>query len=267
VVTVQLTLRNIGDRPFTNLVGSLAAQAPVSAPSGAQSFGALAPGQAATRTFTFTVSASAGTTYSLKLNLQDGSTPYPTLSFGEFRIATAAVAAIESVVLSSESAAPANGWPDRGEIVTATVTLRNSGETAFQALSALLERSGGVEAPSPAGFQAYGVLPGGGTATKQFTFTGGVSCGGSVTASFVVNEGTAPGWNTDACLVSRHDSRDDVLKRRCDRDPELRSSSAVSVGDQRVGFDRQCDQRTRAAERSLPYLAGRRRRSPRRACG
>lgn len=192
VVTVNLSVKNNGTVPFLNLVGTLNAATPVSGPSGPQSFGAIAPGATVTKSFTFTVNGASNTTYSLGLALQDGATSYGTLNFTGFRVATAATLVLDSAVLTSESAAPANTWPDQGEVVVVNATVRNTGETAFQALSVKLNATGNVLDPTPSAAQNIGVLVGGATASRSFTFTGGAACSGTVTATFAPAEGVTP---------------------------------------------------------------------------
>ncbi|MBS0660733.1 MAG: S8 family serine peptidase [Verrucomicrobia bacterium] len=186
-VTVDLTIRNSGDQAFNNLVGTLAANAPVSNPSAAQNYGSIAPGASVTRSFTFTVNGTPNTTYSLVLNLQDGATNFGTASYPGFRIARAAAASLVSVDLVSQSATPLNDWPDTGEVVTVTLNVQNSGESAFQNLNAVLAATGGVLAPSSV--TPIGVLAGGATASRTFQFTGGAACGTTLTATFNLTEG------------------------------------------------------------------------------
>lgn len=72
-VTCQFALRNIGGASTTNLVATLLATGGVTAPGGAQTYGALAPGGAAgTRPFTFTANGTCGGTITVTLHLQDG---------------------------------------------------------------------------------------------------------------------------------------------------------------------------------------------------
>lgn len=189
-VTVDLTIRNSGDQAFTNLVGTLAANTPVTNPSAPQSFGSIAPGASVTRSYTFTVNGTPNTSYGLVLNLQDGATNFGTATFPGFRIARAAAASLVSVQLTSQSALPLNDWPDTGEVVTVMLTVQNSGESAFQNLSASLAATGGVLAPSTA--SPVGVLAGGASVSRSFTFTGGAACGTVLTATFNLTEGGNP---------------------------------------------------------------------------
>lgn len=105
-VTVGLTLRNAG-RSTTNLIGTLLAGGGVSAPSGAQSFGATSPGGAAvTRNFSFTAETECGSPLTLTLQLQDGTTIFPPVTF---TLTTGQAAAQEDFDAVATPALP-TGW-------------------------------------------------------------------------------------------------------------------------------------------------------------
>ena len=78
-VTYQLTIRNTGSSAMTNLIGALRVTDEVTSPSGPQVFGTIPAGGSATRSFTFTVGSTlaCGSPLSLALDLQDGTTAYP----------------------------------------------------------------------------------------------------------------------------------------------------------------------------------------------
>ncbi|MDB5212429.1 MAG: hypothetical protein JWO86_356 [Myxococcaceae bacterium] len=78
-VTVGLALTN-GGGSSTNLVGTLAANAGVSAPSAPQTYGAILGGNTVERTFSFTAAGSGGATITAALQLQDGANNLGTLS-------------------------------------------------------------------------------------------------------------------------------------------------------------------------------------------
>src|SRR6185369_14509945 len=81
-VTVGLALVNNGTASTIDLVGTLLASGGVTAPSGPQSYGAIAPLAAAvSRPFTFTAAAACGGTLTATLHLQDGSTDLGSASF------------------------------------------------------------------------------------------------------------------------------------------------------------------------------------------
>jgi subtilisin-like proprotein convertase family protein len=74
-------LRNQGTAATTNLVATLQTSASVVAPSGAQSYGAIALGGTASRDFAFTANTSCGSNITLTLQLQDGATNLGTVTF------------------------------------------------------------------------------------------------------------------------------------------------------------------------------------------
>jgi len=81
-VTVGLALVNNGTASTVDLVATLLPTGGVTAPSGPQSYGAIAPLAAAvSRSFTFTAAAACGGTLTATLHLQDGSTDLGSASF------------------------------------------------------------------------------------------------------------------------------------------------------------------------------------------
>ncbi len=80
-VTMNLTVKNNGGSPTTNLVGTLQATGGVTSPSGPQTYGAIAAGASATQAFSFTANGTCGNTITLSLQLQDGATNYGTVTF------------------------------------------------------------------------------------------------------------------------------------------------------------------------------------------
>jgi hypothetical protein len=82
VVTVSLGLKDTGTAPTTNLVATLLAANGVTAPSGAQTYGALAAGGATVaRSFAFMATGACGGTIFPTLQLQDGSKSLGTVAF------------------------------------------------------------------------------------------------------------------------------------------------------------------------------------------
>jgi hypothetical protein len=79
-VSVNLTLAN-GGAATSNLVATLAATGGVTAPSAAQSYGAIATSSSAARQFRFTATGSCGATLTATLSLQDGATSLGTVPF------------------------------------------------------------------------------------------------------------------------------------------------------------------------------------------
>jgi len=86
-VTVSLSLRNNGNAPTSNPVATLQETGGVSAPSGPQNYGSIAPGQTATRDFSFTANAACGSIITLTLQVQDGSNNFVPATYS-FRVGT-----------------------------------------------------------------------------------------------------------------------------------------------------------------------------------
>ncbi len=81
-VTVNFALRNVGTANTTNLVATLLATGGVTAPGGAQSYGALvAGGGSVTQAFSFTASGGCGGNIVATFDLTDGATNYGQVSF------------------------------------------------------------------------------------------------------------------------------------------------------------------------------------------
>ncbi|HUI07851.1 MAG TPA: endonuclease [Verrucomicrobiae bacterium] len=89
----------------------------------------------------------------------------------------------------SEGCSPTNGVIDPGETVTVSFSLKNVGSSASINLVATLLATGGVTSPS--GPQTYGVITNGGAAAaRSFTFTAAGSCGGILTATLHLQDGS-----------------------------------------------------------------------------
>lgn len=103
----------------------------------------------------------------------------------------------------AESCGTPNGAPDPGENIGVSLFLSNIGDTATTNLTVTLQATGGVtNPPSP---QVYGVLqPGGPAVEKIFNFTvdPGLVCGGTLTLTFVVNDGATSYPNVTRQFVS-----------------------------------------------------------------
>jgi uncharacterized repeat protein (TIGR01451 family) len=90
--------------------------------------------------------------------------------------------------LIHESFTPTNGVIDPGETVTLLFALRNASGGNTTNLVATLLATNGVTAPS--GSQNYGVLvPGGPSASRQFSFTASGTNGGTITAVLQLQDG------------------------------------------------------------------------------
>ncbi|HEY6119516.1 MAG TPA: S8 family serine peptidase, partial [Pyrinomonadaceae bacterium] len=80
-VTVSLNLTNDGGSATTNLVATLQSSANVLAPSGPQTYRAIAPSGSAARDFAFTAAGACGSNITLTLQLQDGATNLGTVTY------------------------------------------------------------------------------------------------------------------------------------------------------------------------------------------
>lgn len=96
---------------------------------------------------------------------------------------------IALTALVSEGCAPANGVIDPGETVVVAFALTNISTVPTTNLTATLLVTNGVVSPS--GPQNYGALVRGGPAvTRPFTFTATGQCGGTITATLQLVDGT-----------------------------------------------------------------------------
>lgn len=94
-----------------------------------------------------------------------------------------------STTLANETCAPTNTAMDPGETVTVNFTLTNAITTASANLTGTLPAGNGVVLPT--GPQNYGALVAGGSAaTRAFSFTASGPCGGTLTATLQVQDGT-----------------------------------------------------------------------------
>ena len=98
------------------------------------------------------------------------------------------VVANGSAITAGVCGAPATAAIDPNETVTVNFTLRNKGPFDTGTLTATLQATGGVTAPS--GPQNYDVLSVGNSATRAFTFTAMGTCGDTLTATLNVTDGT-----------------------------------------------------------------------------
>jgi subtilisin-like proprotein convertase family protein len=80
-VTVNFPLTNLGANSTTNLVATMLPTGGVLAPSGSQSYGAIAPSGTATKAFTFTANGACGSNITASLALLDGVTNLGTVTF------------------------------------------------------------------------------------------------------------------------------------------------------------------------------------------
>ncbi|MEP7342406.1 MAG: S8 family serine peptidase [Acidobacteriota bacterium] len=103
-------------------------------------------------------------------------------------VAPQAVLSAGAATIAAESCAPGNGAVDPGETVTVNLALQNVGTASTANLVATLQPNGGIINPGAA--QTYGVLSAGGAAVAlPFTFTAGGTCGGTLTATLLLQDG------------------------------------------------------------------------------
>jgi uncharacterized repeat protein (TIGR01451 family) len=92
------------------------------------------------------------------------------------------------VALVSESAVPANGAIESGELVTVNFGLRNAGTADAGNVVATLQGTGGILAPSSP--QTYGsMLANGSTVSKPFSFIANSPAGSTLTATLLLDDG------------------------------------------------------------------------------
>lgn len=90
--------------------------------------------------------------------------------------------------LVSESMLPPNNTPDPNETVTYNIAIANAGDGPTSNLVATLQNSGGVTPVTTS--QSYGVInPASPAVVRPFTFVANGPCGGTVTATFQLQDG------------------------------------------------------------------------------
>ena len=100
-----------------------------------------------------------------------------------------AIINLASAALTAENCPPGNGVIDPGETVSVNFTLTNLVSIATTNLTATLLAGNGVV--SPGAPQNYGALIGGGAAaTRTFSLMATGACGGTITATLQLNDGT-----------------------------------------------------------------------------
>ncbi|MCS7091616.1 MAG: M12 family metallo-peptidase [Verrucomicrobiota bacterium] len=97
---------------------------------------------------------------------------------------------IWGATVTGESCQPGNGSLDPGEIVTISIGLQNQVPVPTTNLVAKLLAGGGVVTPGPA--QVYGVLNGGQTVWRPFTFTASGRCGDPLWATLELEDAGRP---------------------------------------------------------------------------
>jgi len=106
-----------------------------------------------------------------------------------YNAGSAPALAAGSAILTAENCVPTNGVIDPGEIVTVDFTLQNAGSASTTNLVATLLASNGIAFPS--GAQTYGALAPGSAGTAAYSFEADGTCGGFITATLQLQDGTA----------------------------------------------------------------------------
>ncbi len=107
---------------------------------------------------------------------------------------------VDSTALVGEGFLPTNNALDPGEMVTLLIALKNVGGADTTNLVVTLLPTNGVISPSAP--QAYGVLPAGGMAASQpFTFTVLGTCGGTITPTLQLQDGSTNYGTATASLT------------------------------------------------------------------
>jgi predicted extracellular nuclease len=193
-VTVNLRLTNTGNASTSNLVATLQASGEVVAPSGPQSYGAIAPGNTAGRDFSFTAAGTCGDTITATLQLQDGAINLGTVTYsfrlgvdtGNGFVCTSPCGGVRLVVTSRVTRS-------NESTVQATITVQNIGsETANNVIVTTAKLGSTPGAPLP---QSLGNLAPGATGNAVVNFAnstpgatsvltvGGTYTGGTFTSS------------------------------------------------------------------------------------
>lgn len=105
-VTIAFALQNVGSANTANLVATLQASGGVTAPSGAQNYGALISGGAAvSRSFSFTATGAGGGVVVATLQLQDGANNLGTVTYTFTQPATTSFTNAVSITIPSQGGA------------------------------------------------------------------------------------------------------------------------------------------------------------------
>ncbi len=97
------------------------------------------------------------------------------------------ITALSASAPTGENCVPANGAVDPAETVTVNFSLKNVGGAATTNLVATLQNSGGVARLTTS--QNFGAVAPAATVTRPFQFTASGPCGGTITATFQLQDG------------------------------------------------------------------------------
>ncbi|MEO7793995.1 MAG: hypothetical protein ABIV06_04420, partial [Thermoanaerobaculia bacterium] len=186
VLTADLTVRNDGTDPLSNLVGTLQASGGVLNPSAPRTYGAIAPGASATRRFSFAVGGACGDNLLFSLQLQDGVTAYGVVTFGPLQTG------LDNTVSFTNSAAITINDNAAGSPYPSTLTV--SGISAYDRLTLDLRGFShtfpddvDVIVVAPTGVDAYVLSDvGGGTDVSGLDLTFDDAAGGPLTTAVIV---------------------------------------------------------------------------------
>ncbi|MDQ3652947.1 MAG: nuclease [Acidobacteriota bacterium] len=169
-VTVSLGITNSGANSTSNLTATLQPSANVIAPSGPQTYGAVASGASASKAFSFTANGECGQTITLMLQLQDGSSNRGVVTF-DLTLGCNTACATTRLVTTSVLARS-------GSDVVATVTVQNQGVVAASAVTLTQATLGAANgAPLP---QTFGSIAPGASASFTVTFPNPGAAGDSL---------------------------------------------------------------------------------------
>jgi hypothetical protein len=110
------------------------------------------------------------------------------LRVGSFKLIPSAFPAAATATLTSESCSPPNNTPDPGETIGISLCVTNNGDLATTNTVGTLQATGGVTNPSAA--QSYGAIAPGATVCRTFTFVASGTCGGTVTPTLQLQDGS-----------------------------------------------------------------------------
>jgi pectin methylesterase-like acyl-CoA thioesterase len=197
--TVNLKLTNDGKTATGNLVATLLPNANVLAPSGPQSYGAMAPNNTAGRDFSFTANGNCGDVITLTLRLQDGTTDLGTVTY-TFTLGCNTVCS-GTPVINVSTALSCNG----GNTVV-TVTASNTGTATASNVVLTTVKFGSANGTSLP--LSVGNLAPGASSVKTVTLSG-VPTGGTLQVGGTHNGGTfglSRRVTPPACTVAKLDT-------------------------------------------------------------
>ena len=120
--------------------------------------------------------------------VDDGSPPLSATNSFSVLVNSNPVVVLDSTALLVEGCSPTNGAIDPGEVVVMSFALKNIGTGPATNLMATLLATNGVAGPS--GPQTYGFVPAGSTAVQTFSFSASGSCGGTISPTLRIQDGT-----------------------------------------------------------------------------